>query len=55
MSQRDAEVAAESWERGSGLSLGVRLCLALARRLDVPVLTADLAWGEPERIEQLRR
>ncbi len=55
VSQRDAETAAESWERGSGLSLGDRLCLALARRLDVPVLTADRAWGESERIEQLRR
>lgn len=28
------------------LSLGDRLCLALARRLDAPVLTADRAWAE---------
>ncbi|KAB1889447.1 type II toxin-antitoxin system VapC family toxin [Microbacterium oxydans] len=55
VSQRDAEAAAESWRRGSGLSLGDRLCLALARRLDLPVLTANRAWGESERIEQLRR
>ena len=55
VSRRDAEAAAESWRRGSGLSLGDRLCLALARRLDLPVLTADRAWEESERIEQLRR
>jgi len=27
-----------------GLSLGDRACLALGRRLDVPVLTADRSW-----------
>lgn len=32
--------------RGVGLSLGDRACLALATRLDVPVLTADSAWIE---------
>ena len=30
--------------RATGLSLGDRACLALARRLDVPALTADRAW-----------
>lgn len=30
--------------RAAGLSLGDRACLALARRLDVPALTADRAW-----------
>lgn len=30
--------------RGAGLSLGDRFCLALARRLAAPVLTADRAW-----------
>ena len=30
--------------RGRGLSLGDRACLALARRLDASVLTADRAW-----------
>ena len=30
--------------RSAGLSLGDRACLALARRLDVPALTADRAW-----------
>jgi len=32
--------------RPLGLSLGDRACLALARRLDLPVLTADRAWVE---------
>lgn len=30
--------------RSSGLSLGDRACLALARRLGVPAVTADRAW-----------
>jgi PIN domain nuclease of toxin-antitoxin system len=30
--------------RTAGLSLGDRVCLALARRLAVPALTADAAW-----------
>lgn len=30
--------------RGAGLSLGDRACLALARKLGVPALTADRAW-----------
>lgn len=29
----------------AGLSLGDRFCLALARRLGAPVLTADRAWA----------
>lgn len=32
--------------RRRGLSLGDRACLALARRLDVPVLTADRQWSD---------
>jgi ribonuclease VapC len=32
--------------RKAGLSLGDRACLALARRLEAPALTADLAWSE---------
>lgn len=32
--------------RKAGLSLGDRFCLALARRLAAPVLTADRAWVE---------
>lgn len=30
--------------RDAGLSLGERACLALARRLDAPALTADTDW-----------
>lgn len=30
----------------AGLSLGDRFCLALARRLGAPALTADRKWGE---------
>lgn len=40
----DAEAAAAMWMPGSPLSLADRLCLALAGRLDLPVLTADRAW-----------
>ena len=42
----DAEEAAELWSltRQRGLSLGDRACLGLARRLGLPVLTADRAW-----------
>lgn len=42
----DAEQAAELWSltRQHGLSLGDRACLALARRLGLPALTADRAW-----------
>lgn len=42
----DAEQAAELWRmtRQQGLSLGDRACLGLARRLGLPVLTADRAW-----------
>jgi PIN domain nuclease of toxin-antitoxin system len=44
----DAEHAAELWSatRQLGLSLGDRACLALARRLGLPALTADRAWLE---------
>jgi PIN domain nuclease of toxin-antitoxin system len=34
--------------RERGLSLGDRACVALARRLDVPALTADTAWSRLE-------
>ena len=32
----------------AGLSLGDRFCLALAKKLDVPVYTADRAWKDVE-------
>jgi ribonuclease VapC len=50
----DAEWAAARWRRTEGLSLGDRLCLALAQRLGDEVLTADRAWGEGEGIRQIR-
>ena len=44
----DAERAARMWPVTSkfGLSLGDRACLALALRLDLPVMTADRVWGK---------
>jgi ribonuclease VapC len=50
----DAEWAARRWRRGEGLSLGDRLCLAVAHRLADDVLTADTTWGEGDGIHQLR-
>lgn len=41
----DAVRAAQLWRKGSGLSLGDRICLALAGRLAATALTADQAWG----------
>jgi ribonuclease VapC len=47
-SEKDAFVAAHIWleSTASGLSLADRSCIALARRLGLPVLTADRAWGQ---------
>ncbi len=44
----DAEITALLWPdtRSFGLSLADRACLALARRLRLPVFTADRQWGE---------
>lgn len=53
VSESDA-VAAQLWQPGSNLSLGDRLCLALGKRLNATVLTADKAWGEGDGIEQIR-
>ncbi len=45
---QDAETAAQLWPktRSGGLSLADRACLALGKRLQVPVLTADKAWAK---------
>ena len=43
--------------RSSGLSLGDRACLALAKSTDLPVLTADRTWldaGSDVEIEVIR-
>ncbi len=54
VTQQDAELAASLWRRDSPLSLGDRLCRALAQRLGLPVATADSEWprlaGGPEVI-----
>lgn len=50
----DAEWAARRWRAGEGLSLADRLCLALAERVDAPVLTADRTWGASARVQQIR-
>jgi len=50
----DAEWAARRWQRGEGLSLADRLCLALGERRDELVLTADTTWGGDGRIRQIR-
>ncbi|MDR2348142.1 MAG: PIN domain-containing protein [Bifidobacteriaceae bacterium] len=48
VTRQDAEWAAGRWRRGENLSLGDRLCLALAERLGAEALTADSQWaGEP--------
>ena len=50
----DAEQAAITWTRGSGMSLADRLCLALGHRFDAIVWTADNSWGTSEPIRQIR-
>ena len=54
VTREDAETAAALWRHGTPLSLGDRLCVALAQRLELPVATADAAWrdleGGPELI-----
>lgn len=50
----DAERAAARWTTASNLSLGDRLCLALANRLETEVLTADRAWGSESPVRQIR-
>ena len=50
----DAELAAEMWHRGEGLSLADRLCLALGIRLGAEVLSADQAWAGREGVIVIR-
>jgi len=51
----DAEVAAALWQQGSGLSLADRICIALGRRLNAKIVTADVLWGEIfQEIEVIR-
>jgi len=53
-STEDAEWAARRWRRGEGLSLGDRLCLALAHRTAQEAVTADSTWGHGKGIRQIR-
>lgn len=41
--------------RDAGLSLGDRACIALARRLELPALTADRAWAALDLGVELRQ
>lgn len=50
----DGEWAAELWRPGAGLSLADRFCLALGRRLEATVWTADEAWGSSATVRQIR-
>lgn len=53
--REDAEVAASLWKPGGGLSLADRFCIAVGRRLDLPIWTCDRAWaGVDERVVVLR-
>lgn len=54
VSESDAWTATRLRDVNRALSLGDRLCLALAERLDVDVLTADTAWGTQGRVRQIR-
>jgi len=54
VSADDARRGAQIKDSRPGLSLGDRLCLALADRLDDVALTADGAWGTSDRITQIR-
>lgn len=54
VSEADARQAAILRASLPHLSLGDRLCLALAERRDSHVLTADRAWGTGGRIRQIR-
>ena len=49
----DAEAAAKLWSGRPSLSLGDRLCLALADRLSAIAWTADAAWGTSDRVRQI--
>lgn len=42
----DGEHAARLWDRSNPLSLADRLCLAVAHRLRLPLVTAESRWVE---------
>jgi ribonuclease VapC len=45
IAEDDAEAAAEIGAQNAWLSLGDRLCLAVAERFEKPAYTADRAWA----------
>jgi PIN domain nuclease of toxin-antitoxin system len=54
VSIEDARTAAAMRAERPHLSLGDRLCLALAERMESDVLTADRAWGTESGVVQVR-
>ena len=54
VTRADADGAARLWATLPSLSLGDRLCLALAERLDSLALTADRAWAAHPRAQLIR-
>ncbi|MCL2317396.1 MAG: PIN domain-containing protein [Actinomycetia bacterium] len=50
----DAEWAAAHWAEHPSLSLGDRLCLALAHRTGADAWTTDRTWGDGPGIRQIR-
>lgn len=54
VTKADGLRAAQLRAQRKSLSLGDRLCLALADRLGVDVMTADRAWGDDAGIIQIR-
>jgi ribonuclease VapC len=54
VSEIDAERAARLWSDRPYLSLGDRLCLALAERLQQAAVTADAAWDDGDAVRQIR-
>lgn len=59
VTREDGETAAAIWDRRVPLSLGDRLCLAVAIRLQLPVVTTDRLWKQASvkgvEVEVLRR
>lgn len=59
VTREDGETAAAIWDRRVPLSLGDRLCLAVAIRLQLPVVTTNRQWKQASvkgvEVEVLRR
>lgn len=59
ITREDGERAAAIWEKGTPLSVGDRLCLAVGLRLRLPVVTTDALWEKASiggmGVETLRR